>query len=88
MPVIQNKKQEMTERSADHRLCDENKAHTVLAQYSFDLRRRLRNTILGFTLKIIMSELMVNVVCSRARYYTKTLQEGKSGLFRPSHTPR
>lgn len=27
------------------------------------------------------------LVCYLARYYTKTSQEGKSGLFHPSHTP-
>ena len=41
----------MTEHSADHRLSEKIKAHTVLAQYSFDLRRRLWNTILWHYLK-------------------------------------
>ena len=47
------------EWNADHRLSKKRKAYTVLAQYSFDLRRRLWNTILGITWKIIMAELMV-----------------------------
>ena len=58
-------KQEMAERSADDRLSEKNKVHTVLAHCSFDLRRRLWNTIVSITLKIIMAELMVALSARR-----------------------
>ena len=66
-------------------------AHTVLAQYLFDQRRRLWNTILGITWKIIMAELTVafsalRLVIIRRRRRRKKVVCSSSSLPPLSHT--
>ena len=76
----------MTEWSADHILSEKNEEHTVLAHYSFDLRRHLWNTMLGITWQIIMAELMVALSALGLVILRRRRRREKSGLFRPSHT--
>ena len=49
VPVIQNMKTGKDGTECRHRLSEKNKMHTVLDQYSFNLRRHLWNTILDIT---------------------------------------
>ena len=62
--------------------CCSSLIHSWKLQWQKQLQLCLRNTILGITWKIIRYGWADGcVVCCRARYYTKALQEGKSGLF-------
>ena len=89
MPVIRNMKTGKDGTECRHRLSEKNKAHTALSHWLFVwLEKTFVECNTWHYLKYHYGWADGRVVSSWACYYTKTSQEGKSGLFCPFHTPR